>query len=269
MIENSCVMIVDDEEINREMLRFMIADHCGRILLASNGKEAVDLFTAEKDMDLILMDLEMHSMNGLEATTQIRSIEASRGGHIPIIAITAHDIHEESGHCFAAGMDAFISKPFRGEAILETIGRLLTGCVTTGATAGNVPVATQALAIDTPKEYQTAIFDLTGLQDRVGCREDHILSYIELFMEEVDHDLPALEQAIVRGDKTAIAAHSHSLKGIACNIGANRMYAIGSRLDSAVKGGETATLLKYVGQMQEEYELFKIEAGALTAAFHK
>ncbi len=81
-------------------------------MLANNGREAVERFQAER-FDVVLMDIEMPEMNGFAATAAIRQLEASSGGRVPIIAVTAHAMIGDRERCLAAGMDGYVSKPIR------------------------------------------------------------------------------------------------------------------------------------------------------------
>jgi len=92
------------------------------VAVAENGKEAVRLAQAE-EFDLILMDIQMPEMDGLEATRIIRQHEAKSGLHVPIIAMTAHVLKGDNERFLAAGMDAYIAKPFQQEALLEALAK--------------------------------------------------------------------------------------------------------------------------------------------------
>lgn len=114
------VLVVDDDQYSRVL--------AGKILqmlgyesdFASDGAAAVDAFQPEKYC-AILMDVTMPLMDGLDATEKIREIEALSGGHVPIIAMTANVMPGDRERCLAAGMDAFLSKPFRKADLAEQL----------------------------------------------------------------------------------------------------------------------------------------------------
>jgi signal transduction histidine kinase/AmiR/NasT family two-component response regulator len=111
-LEGLQVLLVEDMEINREIVLAMLEDSGIDIVSAVNGREAVDVFLHDpKRFDLILMDLQMPVMNGLEATRAIRSLEIERGKTIPIVAMTANVFKEDVDKCLAAGMNAHLGKP--------------------------------------------------------------------------------------------------------------------------------------------------------------
>jgi CheY-like chemotaxis protein len=92
--------------------------------MAESGQKVVEMWK-EGEYDLILMDVQMPLMNGFEATGAIRAHERNRGGHIPIVAMTAHTLKEDEDRCFAAGMDAYIPKPINFKKTLQIIGDIL------------------------------------------------------------------------------------------------------------------------------------------------
>ena len=104
----------------------MLEDLGHDVSVAVDGREAVEL-SAGDDFDLILMDVEMPEMDGLEATRLIRERERGTSTHLPIIAMTAHAMATDEQRCLDAGMDAYIAKPIRQDTVFETIERLLYG----------------------------------------------------------------------------------------------------------------------------------------------
>ena len=91
------------------------------MVIANNGKEAYDTFLAQP-FDLILMDVQMPEMDGFEATLAIRAAE--RDSHVPIVAMTAHAMKGDQERCLEAGMDAYIAKPIRAQALFEVVSRI-------------------------------------------------------------------------------------------------------------------------------------------------
>jgi CheY-like chemotaxis protein len=113
------ILLAEDNLVNQKVAMGMLAKMGHRITLARNGLEAQEQWR-QSDFDLILMDVQMPEMNGLQATTQIRREEAI-GVHVPIVAMTASAMSEDRDRCLAAGMDNFISKPVSYKVIEEMI----------------------------------------------------------------------------------------------------------------------------------------------------
>jgi len=113
------ILLAEDNLVNQKVAMGMLARMGHRITLAKNGLEALEQWR-QNDFDLILMDVQMPEMNGLQATTQIRREEAV-GVHVPIVAMTASAMSEDRDRCLAAGMDDFISKPVSYKVIEQLI----------------------------------------------------------------------------------------------------------------------------------------------------
>lgn len=121
-----CVLVAEDDPSNRLLAGKMLDSLGYRADFAVNGKEAVALFSPGK-YDAILMDMQMPVMDGLEASRMIREIEASGGGRVQIIALTANVMPGDSDRCFAAGMDLFIAKPFKRETLAAKLAGAIRG----------------------------------------------------------------------------------------------------------------------------------------------
>jgi CheY-like chemotaxis protein len=113
------ILLVEDNRVNQRVAMTMLGKMGHQIELATNGLEAVEHWR-QSDFDLILMDVQMPVMTGLQATMQIRREEAT-GAHVPIVAMTASAMSEERDRCLAAGMDDFISKPVSYQVIQQMI----------------------------------------------------------------------------------------------------------------------------------------------------
>jgi len=119
------VLLVDDVEANRILARHLMEQKGWQVCEAVNGQEALNRLQ-EKDYDLVLMDVEMPVMNGIEATKQLRRQEAANGGsHLPVIAMTAHALQGDRERMLASGMDDYISKPLILDEFFKTIERQL------------------------------------------------------------------------------------------------------------------------------------------------
>jgi signal transduction histidine kinase/CheY-like chemotaxis protein len=119
------ILLAEDNLVNQRVAMTMLGKMGHRITLATNGREALERWR-QSDYDLILMDVQMPEMSGLEAATQIRREEAT-GAHVPIVAMTAHAMSEERDRCLAAGMDDFISKPVSYKVIEQAIAATFAG----------------------------------------------------------------------------------------------------------------------------------------------
>jgi PAS domain S-box-containing protein len=118
------VLLVEDGLANQMLAIGLLEKHRHTVVVASNGKEAIAAL-ASRQFDVVLMDVEMPEMDGLEATAVIRAKEKQTGEHVPIIAMTAHAMKGDRDRCLAAGMDDYVSKPVRPAILFETIATVL------------------------------------------------------------------------------------------------------------------------------------------------
>jgi signal transduction histidine kinase/CheY-like chemotaxis protein len=125
------VLVAEDSPVNQKLLVGLLHKLGHQAVLASNGREAVEA-TESQQLDLILMDIQMPEMDGLEATQIIRARERRTGAHLPIIAVTAHVLPEDREKCRAAGMDDYVSKPIRFQTLAATIEKLLPSSTSPG-----------------------------------------------------------------------------------------------------------------------------------------
>ena len=127
-MDNLSILLVEDNLVNQKLV-LKLLEKCGhRVSLAENGRVAVDLVNRQ-DFDVILMDMQMPVMDGLEATAIIRQREVSRRRHTPIIAMTANVMAGDRERCLAAGMDAYVAKPIRVEELMAAIAGCRSGAL--------------------------------------------------------------------------------------------------------------------------------------------
>jgi len=118
------ILLAEDNTVNQRLIVRLLEKHGHIILVANTGQEALTAL-AQQPIDLVLMDVQMPEMDGLEATAVIREQERQRGGHLPIIALTAHAMKGDQERCLATGMDDYISKPINAQTLSAAISRVL------------------------------------------------------------------------------------------------------------------------------------------------
>jgi two-component system sensor histidine kinase/response regulator len=123
------ILLVEDNPINQKVAQRLLEKAGHVVTVAGNGREALDCISRES-YHLVLMDVQMPEMDGLEATAAIRDNERDSGRHLPIVALTAHAMQGDRERCLEAGMDAYITKPVVGQVLLQTMADVL------GALAG-------------------------------------------------------------------------------------------------------------------------------------
>jgi CheY-like chemotaxis protein len=117
-------LVVEDNRVNRLVARRLIEKQNHIVSAAANGQEALEML-ARETFDCVLMDVQMPVLDGFEATAAIRNRERDSGGHVPIIAMTAHAMAGDLERCLAAGMDGYLTKPVHAKSLFATVERVL------------------------------------------------------------------------------------------------------------------------------------------------
>jgi CheY-like chemotaxis protein len=118
------ILLAEDNVVNQKLAVRILEKHGHVVAVANNGKEALDMLVHEHSFDLVLMDVQMPILDGLDATQRIRQQEVSTKRHVPIVAMTANAMAEDREACLEAGMDDYLSKPIRLPELLGAIARL-------------------------------------------------------------------------------------------------------------------------------------------------
>jgi CheY-like chemotaxis protein len=119
------VLVAEDNAVNQRLAARLLEKRGHRVTVTANGREAVEAL-ADQTFDLVLMDVQMPEMDGFEATALIREKEQHKGGHIPIIALTAHAMKGDKDRCLAAGMDGYLAKPIRPQELDDALETYIT-----------------------------------------------------------------------------------------------------------------------------------------------
>lgn len=202
--ESFRILIAEDVDMNMAMVKALLKELFPKvqILEATNGLEAIECYK-KGSVDLILMDVQMPQMDGIQACRVVRSLEENTDRHIPIVALTAGALKEEREACIAGGMDDFLTKPIDMEALRKVILRHVSS---NAATEGD-------LSFD-KAELMAQSFDKAGLMDRVGNNGTLYRSFLET-SKNIPEKISALEQAVQKNDYSECKRLAHSIKGVA------------------------------------------------------
>jgi CheY-like chemotaxis protein len=180
-------------------------------VVAENGHAALDALERAR-FDIVLMDLQMPVMDGIEATAAIRERERATGGHVRVIAMTAHAMRGDRDRCLAAGMDGYLSKPIDPHILFAAVEQ-------------REPTAEPSAALRvTASPVRSSMFDEAALRARVHGDEELMHEVVRLFLEDCPARVAAIEDAARRRDAAALRAAAHALKGAAGNLGAPGLF---------------------------------------------
>jgi two-component system sensor histidine kinase/response regulator len=206
------VLLAEDNFVNQRLATRMLEKHGHEVVVVNSGKEALAALDRQR-FDLVLMDVQMPEMGGLEAASAIRRREAAPGaaatGHrrIPVIAMTAHAMKGDRERCLEAGMDGYVSKPIRAEELFEAIARVVPA-------HGDAPSEARPLPPPSPAEE----FDRAELMDRVEGDLGLLDSLVRVFLDSYPAMLAAVKMAVDRRDAGALHCAAHELKGAVANF---------------------------------------------------
>lgn len=251
------ILLVDDVEINRELARIILEKQGHRVTVASDGAGALEAFGNVR-FDLIFMDIQMPVMDGFQAARAIREREHERGGHTPIVAMTAFAAREDRLKCLAAGMDSFISKPVRAEAIIAAILRFAPDQPLTESAPGSIPPA-EAVASGTHTQEDIPVFNRQELLLNLGGNQERIPAFVAMFCRSVTTSLERLQESLAAGDADQVHRHAHAILGAAANITAGRIRASAIRLDDAARAGDLSGATELLADVGNEFARFRKE----------
>ena len=191
------ILIAEDNPMNQLLASRILEQLDVPFTLAQNGQEAVELVQANS-FDLVLMDIQMPVMDGYEATRAIRSLGHPVKREVPIVAMTAHAFAEERERCFEAGMNDFISKPFKPAELKAILGKI------SSSRWDNIA--------ETPRSAGYQFVDLKDLDELARGKADFRQELIDLFIDEAPKALKKMEDAIENGSAESLRQALHAFK---------------------------------------------------------
>ncbi|MBZ5734714.1 response regulator [Nocardioides sp. TRM66260-LWL] len=215
------VLVVEDSPVNQEVAVGLLEALGCVVELADDGAAALERLAPGHDVDLVLMDLRMPGIDGLDVTRRLRAAEQDHGlGRVPIVAVTASALADDRAHCLAAGMDDFLTKPIDVRALSATLTRWLGPAdAATGPTAPPAPPEPAEPAVDPAAESvldPERVADLRSLvKDGVDFFERTARSYLERLPDEVG----SVEAAVAACESARLRDAAHRARGAAVNVG--------------------------------------------------
>ena len=252
------ILLVEDNEINRQLAVELLEQRGFIVDIACNGKEAVAMFTEDLGYDMVLMDLQMPEMDGYEATRMIRC--DGRFAALPIIAMTAHALDEERLKVIEAGMNDHIAKPVNSRQMFATIGRYIKRQPLVN------PLLQPAAENLGGWDGAAGIPDIPGLDvkdslQRMDGDKNLYLSLLRLFVDTRAGSAAAIENALENKEWALAERLAHTSKGVAGNIGAPALESAAGILENAIKNRSQEAISEKLQQFANELE-------ALLATLH-
>jgi len=227
------VLVVDDEDVHRELLAALLSARGHRPITSRNGRQALEEL-ARTQVDVVLMDLQMPEVDGPKATRTIRAWEEAVGGHLPVIGMTASTFKDDHEKCLAAGMDCLVIKPIARDALFRAVEEF----------------STERGAAELPPELAGRPAFLAGLADD----QELARKLVDLFVQQTPILLTQLRLAIRDEDASALVRAAHALRGTISNFPAGRARSEAARMEAIGLAGDFAAAREAMALLDQEVE---------------
>ena len=226
------VLLAEDNPVNQKLALVLLQKHGYPADAVNNGKEAVEAAQATT-YNLILMDIQMPEMDGLEATRYLRSL-GGRFESLPIIAMTAHALSIDRERGLEAGMNDFILKPINQKEFVDKLDRWVLVSSEEAGAAGYVPI------------------DLESVLPRFMNNNELFIQLLEVFIREVEQNIDVVEEAWKTADHAAVFEIAHYFKGMSANFNARRFTALSEEMEMQARSGDLSGVPGLIEGMRTE-----------------
>ena len=221
------ILLAEDSYVNQRLAVGVLSGWGHDVTVATNGREAVDA-VARDHFDLVLMDVQMPDLDGFQATAEIRARESQSGGHVPIVAMTAHAMKGDREQCLAAGMDGYVSKPIRQPELQAAIAEVLRQ-------PSSPPEATSA-----GSAVEMAALDWNHALEAAGGNEKLMIEVLSAFVEEAPRQYEGVLKSLSTCDAALLMRSAHTLKGMLQLFGETRASELAQQIERCGKAADFA-----------------------------
>jgi PAS domain S-box-containing protein len=262
------ILLAEDHITNQELALLLLKRLDYRADIAANGLEVLEALERQP-YDVVLMDMQMPDMDGLEATRQIRQLEAKSGApHLQIIAMTANAMPGDREMCLAAGMDDYISKPIRIEALVEALtkirpqGGIEEGVLQPESQTSKESVNSLAPSPKSPPtQSDNSAIDVAVVEEllaMLGGDPKYLVELIDSYLQTTPPLLEKLTQSLADGDEAGLRMAAHTLKSGSADFGAMTLSQVCAKLEEMGKGGNLEGAASLVAEAIELSEQAKV-----------
>jgi CheY-like chemotaxis protein len=251
------LLLTEDNVVNQKLALRLLEKRGHTVVIAANGKEALEALERQA-FDVVLMDVQMPEMDGFEATAAVRAKEKATGGHVPIVAMTAHAMKGDRERCLQVGMDGYISKPLQPSELFEAV----EGLAAAGAPSSECGI---------PAGNAGPVFDVEFALRGVGGDRELLKEIIGVYFAECPRWMTEIGAAVARGEAATLRRMAHTLKGTVSVFGAGEVSALAQRLedmgrDKCLQGSQEvcAALTEALARLGPALAAFREAKGSLS-----
>jgi CheY-like chemotaxis protein/HPt (histidine-containing phosphotransfer) domain-containing protein len=236
------LLLAEDNLVNQRLAIRLLEKRGHAVVVVGNGREALAALEKER-FDAVLMDVQMPEMDGFEATRVIRARERDHGGHVPIVAMTAHAMKGDRERCLKVGMDGYISKPLQPTELYEAVE-------STAVTSNNPPP---------PPDRGERVFDEAVALATVGGDREFLREIVALFLRECPAWLAQIRDGIAGSDSGAVRLAAHTLKGSVAGFGAAAARDLAQKLEDMGITNNLGGAGEAHAQLEQAVEMLRAE----------
>ncbi len=233
------ILLVEDDAVSKTVASMMLQEKGYTVQTADNGRQALSLLE-ENNFDLILMDIQMPEMDGIETTRNIREKEAGTCGHIPIIALTAYALKGDRERFLSVGMDEYVTKPVNMDDLLHKLDKIMSS---------KTPC--------TPSSSCAVEFDGKGGFVFIGDTRNDLETSRRSILDEISSSIRLLESILERKNLTAIEAAAHKIKMLSNKIDADQIKTIAFKIELAARRGSLEDAVEYSLKIGQEFDSYR------------
>jgi PAS domain S-box-containing protein len=227
------ILLAEDNDVNQKLATRLLEKRGHKVTVAANGLQALNAL-GQAHFDLVLMDVQMPEMDGIEATAALRAREKGTGRHMPVIAMTALVMQGDRERCLEAGMDGYLTKPIRPRALDEVLDLYVAQKGMGGAVHEETPMASAQASRDLDRDPVSG----HELLERVGGDREFLSELVSLFREDSPKQLDRIKTAVENGDSSEVLRGAHSLRGTLANLAARPAADLAAEIEHAGKSDD-------------------------------
>ena len=251
---NMRILLAEDNRVNQRLATHVLEREGHHVQVAGSGREAIAMLEQE-DFDLVLMDIQMPDLDGLQATAHIRQMERTSGKRLPIVAMTAQTGDSDGQLCLNAGMDAYVSKPIRVSELMNLIESVVPGGSFMDSNKDQESVV----------EAQFANLNEALALDRVGGDFELLQEVVGLFLDDYPRAIEKIRSAVAANDASGVEHSAHSLKGSVSTFGAQDVFESALALEKQGRSGNLSGALDGLNKLEKALQALRPELEALQA----